>query len=76
MGLECLHFPTSPLLGYETCDEYAIVSTILRVVGLITFGVHMNIAFIFKVRIFVLIKWSYRSPPIVLTIEPGMVITF
>ena len=34
---------------------------------------HMNILFIIKVNILVLIEWSYRSPKIMLTTEPRMV---
>ena len=41
---------------------------------LITFGAQMNILFIIKVKILVLIKWPYRSLPIMLTIESGMAI--
>ena len=36
----------------------------------------MNILFIIKVKILVLIKPSYRSPSIMLTIEPRTVIVF
>ena len=37
---------------------------------------HMNILFIIKVNILMLIKWSYRSPNIMLTIEPRIVSIF
>ena len=33
----------------------------ISIVNLI-FGVHMNIKFVIKVKILMLIKWSYRSP--------------
>ena len=33
---------------------------------LINFGVHMNIIFIIKVKILVLIEWSYDEPKIVI----------
>ena len=36
---------------------------------LVIFGVHMNMSFIFKVKILMLIEWSYKSPLIILTIE-------
>ena len=50
MSLKWLLFPTSPfLLGYETCDEYKMVSKI-QVEAIATFlivsGVHMNNIFI------------------------------
>ena len=42
--------------------------------SLIIFGAHMNILFFIEVKTLVLIEWSYKSFPIMLTIEPGMVI--
>ena len=36
----------------------------------------MNILFIIKFNIFVLIKWSYSFHPTMLTIEPRMVVIF
>ena len=39
----------------------------------IIFGAHKSILFIVKVKIFVDIKWPYRSSPIMLTVEPKMV---
>ena len=38
------------------------------------FEAHMNILFIFEVKIPMLIKWSYMSPSIMLTIKPRMII--
>ena len=43
---------------------------------LIIFGAHMNILFIVKVNILVLIKWSYRSPQLCWLTESRMVIIF
>jgi len=45
---------------------------------LIIFGAHMNVSFIIKVMNPVLIKWSNRCAPVMLTIEiePRMVIIF
>jgi hypothetical protein len=41
---------------------------------LMIFGVHMNVLFVIKVKIFVLIKWSYRSsPPFMLIIKLNMI---
>jgi hypothetical protein len=40
------------------------------------FGAHMNILFIVKVNVLVLIKCSYRSPHTLLIIDPRMVIIF
>jgi hypothetical protein len=52
-------FATSPLLlGYKTYDYQNRGHGHFPHV----FGAHMNISFIIKVKIFVLIKWSYRSP--------------
>ena len=62
-------FLTCPLfLGYETRDEYMMVSKPqIEVVAtfLISFGAHMNnVLFNIKVKILVLdIKWSYGFPP-------------
>ena len=36
----------------------------------------MNILFILKVKILVLMKWSYRFPPVMLTMEPRLIIIF
>ena len=43
---------------------------------LIIFGAHVNILLIIKVNILVLIKWSCRVSPIVLTIECKMISIF
>ena len=40
------------------------------------FVAHMNILLIIKVNTLVLIKWSYKVPTIMLTLEPIMVIIF
>jgi hypothetical protein len=46
----------------------------------LSFGAHINICFIIKVKILMLIKWSYTSPPtkkkIMLNIEPRIVSIF
>ena len=36
----------------------------------------MVILFVIKVKILVLVSWSYRSPLIMLTIEPRMAIVY
>lgn len=68
MGLKWLKraFLTSPiLLGYETCNQYMIVGQYIQIEVLPTFliiyGAHMNILFIIKANILVLIRWPYTS---------------
>ena len=66
MGLEWLLIPTnSLLLGYGNMRlvrdgsqiQMEAIATFLTI-----FGAHMNISFIIEIKIFVLIRWSYRSP--------------
>ena len=38
------------------------IQIVAVVIFLIGFGAHIDILFIFKVKISVLIEWSYRSP--------------
>ena len=81
-GLEWLHSPTSPLLlGYETQNYYKKVRKLKSrpVTFLIVWSSYeylVNILFIIKVKILVLIEWSYRFPPTVLTIDLKSVIIF
>ena len=43
---------------------------------LIIFGAHMKSLSIIKVKILLIIKWSYRSPLIMSTIVPQMISVF
>ena len=68
--LERLLFPTGPLLlleykidGYTLVSKSQLVGAVL-VAFLLIIKAHMNIFIIVKVTILVLIKWSYRSPPL------------
>ena len=62
MGFKWLPFPTSALLlGYEAHDQYEMVIKAIATFLIIS-GANTKILFIPKVKILVLIKWSYRSP--------------
>ena len=57
--------------AYELLYKIKVIATFL-----VIFGAYMDILFNIKVKIVVLIQWSFRSPSIVLTIEPRMVTMF
>ena len=51
-------------LGYEMHDSFKIVSEsklMLEPLSFLIFGAHTSILFITKVKISMLIKWSYKS---------------
>ena len=82
MGLKRLLFPTSPpLLGYEIHYRHKMVTNLIQIKAVATFHINlkacMNISFIVLVKILMLIKLSYISVFLFLSIiEPRMVLTF
>ena len=58
-----LFAPTSRMIwNKQSLRDHLQIQITPVVVRLTIFGAHMNILFIIKVKILVLIKWSYRSP--------------
>lgn len=81
-GLPCIDAFLSTLTSrllvgyYETCNRCITFSKPKIAVHLINFGAHVNMLLIIKAKTLMLIKWSYRSPNMLIIIMPKMVSIF